>query len=64
VDEVAYWPSEALRIATIAAFVDAFTSLGYSPCADGGLDPGSEKVALYALQGTPTHAARQLRDGR
>src|SRR5262245_47358615 len=63
VDEVAYWPSQAPRIATMAAFVEAFATLGYSPCEDGELDPGAEKVALYALPDVPTHAARQLPDG-
>ena len=49
---------------TIEAFVDAFWTLGYVPCEDGRHEPGYEKVALYAFDGTPTHAARQLTDGR
>jgi hypothetical protein len=64
VDEVAYWPARVPRIETIEAFVDAFGMLGYTPCEDGEHEAGYEKVALYALEGIPTHAARQLADGR
>jgi hypothetical protein len=63
-DNVAYWPAAVSREETIEAFVDAYRTLGYTPCADGELELGYEKVALYALQGVPTHAARQLTDGR
>ncbi len=58
------WPSEAERIGTMGAFVRAFESLGYRACADGTVEGGYEKVAIHADEaGTPTHAARQLRDG-
>lgn len=63
-DNVAYWPEKVPREETIEAFVDAYRTLGYSPCADGEHELGHEKVALYALQRVPTHAARQLADGR
>jgi hypothetical protein len=58
------WPVAARREETMAAFVEAFQILGYLPCADDSLEPGFEKVALYALAGTPKHAARQLPGGR
>ena len=32
-------------------------------CEDGNLEPGYEKVAIYAMDGEPTHAARQLQNG-
>jgi hypothetical protein len=39
--------------------------LGFSPCEDAGLEVGFEKIALYATSdGEPTHAARQLRNGK
>jgi hypothetical protein len=63
-DEVAYWPTPVPREETIEAFVDVYRTLGYVPCEDGQHEPGFEKVALYASEGTPTHAARQLADGR
>jgi len=64
VDEVAYWPDNVPRVETIETFVDAFRTLGYLPCEDGEFEPGHEKIALYAHRGVPTHAARQLPDGR
>jgi hypothetical protein len=64
IDEVAYWPDQVPRAESIEAFIDAFRTLGYLPCEDGEFEPGFEKVALYALDGLPTHAARQLADGR
>ena len=48
----------------MAAFVQAFATIGYSPCPDGSLEAGWEKVALYATDEGPTHAARQLPTGR
>lgn len=58
-----YWPDDAPRLETIGAFVQAFSTKGYVPCDDGNLEQGFEKIALYTLNGTPTHAARQLPDG-
>jgi hypothetical protein len=59
-----YWPSGLVRERTWAAFLQAFATVGYTPCADGALEPGWEKVALYATDEGPTHAARQLDNGR
>src|SRR5439155_19099867 len=61
---VSPWPASARREETVAAFVEAFQSLGYLPCIDDSVEPGFEKVALYALAGLPKHAARQLPNGR
>jgi hypothetical protein len=63
-DGFAFWPEGIPREETIEAFVLAFTSVGYEPCDTGDRDIAFEKVALYALEGLPTHAARQLTDGR
>jgi hypothetical protein len=52
------------------AFVAAFDSLGYTLCYSRAVEPGIEKVALYAkpdpITGNlvPTHAARQLESGQ
>src|SRR5262245_4177652 len=60
-----YWPEAAPREATIEAFRVAFITLGYTECASENLETGYEKVALFAhAQGRPTHAARQLPNGR
>jgi hypothetical protein len=59
-----YWPSGIVRERTLAAFLQAFGTVGYSPCPDGSLEPGWEKIAIYATHEGPTHAARQLPNGR
>jgi hypothetical protein len=60
-----YWPAGVLREETLVAFQQAFTSLGYSPCASDELEAGFEKLAVFAdADGFPTHAARQLTTGR
>ncbi len=61
----AYWPPNVARKADVPAFIDMFATLGYEPCADGAVERGFEKVALFAdAQKQPTHAARQLPSGR
>ena len=43
----------------------AFASLGYPVCAGEDLEAGYERIALFADgDGRPTHAARQLLNGR
>jgi hypothetical protein len=65
---IGYWPPTIQREETVAAFIAAYGLLGYVQCGDGALEAGFEKVALYVIRvGTdmvPTHAARQLADGR
>jgi hypothetical protein len=64
VDGDGFWPEGAPREETVAAFVAAFATLGFTPCENSDHEPGWEKVALYAVNDTPTHAARQLPDGK
>jgi hypothetical protein len=59
-----YWPPGVVRERTLAAFIAAFATLGYAPCPDGSMEPGWDKVAVYATDKGPTHAARQLSNGR
>lgn len=60
-----YWPAVAPRARTLDTFRTAFISLGYADSADDSLEPGFEKVAIFADPvGVPTHAARQLPTGR
>lgn len=62
-----YWqPSDWPRDdAGIGALENAFRFLGYETCPDGNLEPGFQKVALYAKAGfIYTHAARQLASGK
>jgi hypothetical protein len=61
-----FWPTEvAADEFGIGALESAFRALGYEPCESGGVEPGMEKVALYAESGLLyTHAARQLPTGQ
>ena len=60
---IGYWPANALRQVTLEAFILAYGTLGYEPCPDGTLEPGFQKIVLYARAGKPTHVARQLDGG-
>ena len=60
-----YWPAGVLREESLAAFQETFASLGYTTCADKESELGFDKIALFAdADGLPTHAARQLTNGR
>jgi hypothetical protein len=52
------------RAETVEAFLHAFRTLGYEPCATAEVEDGWQKVALYALAGMPTQAVRLLPGGR
>jgi hypothetical protein len=63
-----YWPLDR-REWTLSGFVKAFATKGYVKCANGLLEHGTEKIAIYATKEdrgrlVPEHAARQLDDGR
>jgi hypothetical protein len=54
-----------MREMTIPSFQAAYALFGYGICESEQVEPGFEKVALFAdPQGSPTHAARQLPSGR
>lgn len=65
-DNRRYWPPNVPRDWSVLGLSRAFATLGYAACADGSLEADAEKVALYVhrITGRPTHAARQLPDGR
>jgi hypothetical protein len=62
-----YWPKGVPREESLDAFILAFGTVGFFPCADGSLQDGVEKVALFAKRKDgvliPTHAALQLESG-
>jgi hypothetical protein len=59
-----FWPPQVQAREELGAFIDAFGTLGFVPCADGTPENGHEKVALFAdAKGVPKHAARQLLNG-
>ena len=60
----AYWPSGVSDETSVAAFVEAFETLGYERCEGDWLENGYLKIAIYAdANDEPTHASRQLPDG-
>ncbi len=64
-NDAIFWPAEVAQEETLTAFVAVFATMGYAPCGDDAPEDGFEKVALFADgAGTPTHAARQLPNGR
>ena len=62
--KIAYWPPGCPVAETMIAFEKAFNSIGYTRCSDHSLEPDFEKIAIYAKDGIPKHAARQLPDGK
>lgn len=58
-----YWPAEVAREETLECFMRAYETLGYERCIDESYVDGIEKIVLYAKDGKPTHAARQLGNG-
>ncbi|MEO1395545.1 MAG: hypothetical protein AAFV90_21795 [Cyanobacteria bacterium J06634_5] len=60
-----YWPDGVPAEWTIDAVVLVFESLGFELCDSAELEAGLQKVAIYqGNDGDPTHAARQLPDGK
>jgi hypothetical protein len=57
------WPDGCWDDDTLAAFVFAFRSLGYSARGSRVVESGFEKVAIFTAAGIPTHVARQLPSG-
>jgi hypothetical protein len=55
-----FWPPGVPREESLDAFVQAFRALGFVLCDDASFEQGCEKVAIYTIFGSPTHAARQL----
>ena len=60
-----FWPRTAPREETLRAFELAYKTLGYRKCENGDLEDGFTKIAIFANgAGVPTHAARQLPNGK
>jgi hypothetical protein len=58
-----FWPAQVPREETLEAFLAALGTRGFSSCPTSEVEPGREKIALYAKGDTPTHVARQLSNG-
>lgn len=60
-----FWPTGVPIAATLAAFEAAYRSIGYEICASGVFESQYDKIVIFTdAGGIPTHAARQLIDGR
>lgn len=59
-----YWPASLPRRDTISVVMAALATAGFASCADGILEESIEKVALYGIEDTFMHVARQLPNGR
>jgi hypothetical protein len=60
-----FWPTSAPMEESVEAFQSAFATLGYEVCESELEEPGFEKIAIFAeSDGMPSHAARQLANGR
>lgn len=59
-----YWVEGVTMEETLAAYIQAYATLGYQICKDDSLEIGYTKIVLYISdEGLPTHAARQLASG-
>ena len=59
-----YWPPNVPREETLAAFIEAYQTLGYEVCDSEVLELGVKKIAIYVNSSNiPTHVARQLQNG-
>lgn len=60
-----YWPPGLPREDfSLDNYLAAFRTLGFEECADGTLEPGLEKIAVYVDRSDEfTHVAVQLDDG-
>lgn len=54
-----WWPADALMEDTIGGVMSALACVGYVECEDPAFEDGYEKVAVFAKDERPTHAARQ-----
>ncbi len=60
-----YWPPVVPRQVSLESFIKVFNNLGYEKCDNGDLESGYRKIVIYAQSdGIPTHAARQLDNGK
>ena len=60
-----YWVEGVPMEETLSAYIQAYQTLGYTPCEKETLELGYTKIALYINEDSvPIHAARQLPTGK
>lgn len=58
-----YWPAELGDATDLDAYYRLFRYLGFDDCASGSLEPGVEKICIYARNRSFVHVAFQRSDG-
>ena len=58
-----YWPDQLPRGDSVETVARAFALAGFERCDTPDLEPGVEKIALFADEGRFLHVARQLASG-
>jgi hypothetical protein len=59
-----YWPINCSGMSVSVAFQELFKRGGWEQAINPYYEIGHEKIALYTLNGEPTHASRLLPNGR
>ena len=60
-----FWPPGAPTTLEVESVIVAYELVGFERCANVTSELGYEKIAIYVnSSGLPSHAARQLQDGR
>lgn len=62
-NNICYWPPNVPRQYTMTAYIEAFSSIGYQETDNPNPEDGFEKIAIYATNNKPTHAARLKDNG-
>jgi hypothetical protein len=65
-DEAGFWiwPDGLKRSYSMSSFIKLFKHHGYEKCANGALEEGFQKVAIYTSRGKFKHVALQTYDGK
>ena len=58
------WSPDLPQEETIPSFIALFEQEGYQLCDTPDFEDGFEKIAIFAKDNEPTHAARQVEGGR
>lgn len=62
-DPFGIWPDDLPRDDSLDTLVMLYEGKGFDLCADGSLETGYEKIAIYGRNGAYEHAALQLPNG-
>ena len=58
-----YWPLSHEGLSCLQAFEQLFREWGWERTENQSLEKGYKKIALYIMNGEPTHAARLMENG-